>query len=97
LQGTAAAAAAAVSGKNDDVQGNIIDELRGDTDIEADLKKKELMDTNQSNTKPKVNGNGTGKGNGNKIGGEHSGNVFTVYKRVRVPIEDHRRSAVPIN
>jgi len=54
LQGTAAAAAAAVPGKNDDVQGTIIDEHRGDADIEADRKKKELMDMNQSNTKPKV-------------------------------------------
>ena len=95
----AAAAAAAVPGKNDDVQGSIIDEPRGDADIEADRKKKELMDMNQSNTKPKVNGNGNGKGNVNKSGGEHSGNVVTAYKRLRVPIEDYRYrgSAVPIN
>jgi hypothetical protein len=65
-----------IPGKNDDVQGNIIDKLRGDADIEEDLKKKELMDMNLSTSKPKLNGNGNGKKNG--IGGT----VSTVDKYI---------------
>ncbi len=61
---SAAAAAAAVSpSKNDDVQGDIVD---GGKDVVADSKKKELMDKNNSTSKPKVNG----KGNPNKSGGD---------------------------
>jgi len=53
LQG---AAAAASPSKNDDVQGTIVDGLK---DIDADSKKKELMDKNKSTSKPKANGKGS--------------------------------------
>ncbi len=60
----AAAASATVSpSKHDDVQGEIVD---GGKDVVADSKKKELMDKNNSTSKPKVNG----KGNPNKSGGD---------------------------
>jgi len=55
LQG---AAAAVSPSKNDDVQGTIVDGLK---DIDADSKKKELMDKNKSKStsKPRANGKGS--------------------------------------
>jgi len=63
--------------KNDDVQGTIIDEPRGDADIEEDKKKKELMDMNQSTSKPKVrSGKGQKRHRIRKYSSENSENTL---------------------
>jgi len=69
------AAALPPSSKKDDFQGAIIDEGK---DIGEDKTKKELMDMNQSTSKPK----GNGKGNGNDKKDVAGGTVSTVDKYI---------------